>query len=96
MSNELSTPYAYPRIFWDTDVSKLDYTRHAPFIIERVFERGDVQDIRFCRRYYGDALISGILLSARNLSIKRIYLAAAIIDKPVESFKCYTQRHWTM
>ncbi len=45
-------PYHYKRIFWDIDPEKLDYKLRANFIIERVFERGDVEDIRQCRRYY--------------------------------------------
>ncbi|WP_439651985.1 DUF6922 domain-containing protein [Membranihabitans maritimus] len=30
-----------------------DIDEKASFVIERVFERGDVEDIRQCRRYYG-------------------------------------------
>jgi hypothetical protein len=33
---------------------QIDYDAQANFVIERVFERGDVEDIRQCRRYYGD------------------------------------------
>ena len=39
------------RIFWDVDFAKLDFDAKANFVIERVFERGDVDDIRACRRY---------------------------------------------
>lgn len=38
-------------MFWDVDFEKLDYDRYANFVIERVFERGDIEDIRQCRRY---------------------------------------------
>ena len=34
------------RIFWDVDFENLDYDKKARFVIERVFERGDVPDIR--------------------------------------------------
>ena len=40
-------------IFWDVAFEKIDYEAKANFVIERVFERGDVEDIRNCRRYYG-------------------------------------------
>jgi hypothetical protein len=33
------------RIFWDVDFDALDYDGRAEFVIERVFERGDVGDI---------------------------------------------------
>lgn len=53
-----NAPFFYPRIFWDIDVEKLDYEAKFSFIIERVFERGDVEDIRRC-------LNTGFILPAR-------------------------------
>jgi hypothetical protein len=47
-------PVFNKRIFWDVNFEALDYNLRANFVIERVFERGDVEDIRQCRRYYGD------------------------------------------
>ena len=47
------------------DFDKLDYDKKDSFIIERVFERGDVEDIRQCRRYYGDERIRVVLTKAK-------------------------------
>jgi len=80
------------RIFWDVDFDKLDYERYADFVIERVFERGDVDDIRQCRRYYGDEKVADALLNAKCLMEKAIYLASAVINRPVEDFRCYKLR----
>ena len=80
------------RIFWDVDFDKIDYDLRAAFVIERVFERGDVQDIRNCRRYYGDDKVREVLLNAKFLPLTRIYLASAVIDRPIEDFRCYTLR----
>ena len=80
------------RIFWDVDFEKLDYDGKVSFIIERVFERGDVDDIRQCRRYYGDEKIRSALLNAKYLSLGRIYLASAIIEEPLNAFRCYKLR----
>jgi hypothetical protein len=85
-------PVSNNHIFWDVNAAMLDYDGKANFIIERVFERGDVSDIRQCRRYYGDELISQILLNAKYLPERRLRLAAAVIDKPVTEFRCYTLR----
>lgn len=85
-------PIFEKRIFWDVDFAKLDYDAKANFVIERVFERGDVQDIRNCRRYYGDEKISQVLLNAKFLPETRMYLAAAVIDKPITEFRCYKLR----
>ena len=85
-------PVFHKRIFWDVDFENLDYDKNANFIIERVFERGDVPDIRNCRRYYGDDKVTTALLNAKFLPETRIYLAAAVIDRPLEDFRCYKLR----
>jgi hypothetical protein len=80
------------RIFWDVHFEKLDYDTRASFVIERVFERGDVEDIRQCRRYYGDEKVREVLLRAKFLPLPSLYLASAVIDRPLEDFRCYTFR----
>ena len=92
METEKSKPLFDKRIFWDVDFEKLDYQGKASFIIERVFDRGDVEDIRQCRRYYGDEKIKEVLLNAKFLSLGRIYLASAVIEEPLNAFRCYKLR----
>lgn len=77
------------KLFWDTDISKLDLNNNADYIVTRIFERGDVEDIRNCRRHYGDEVISKILQDARFLSEQTLYLAAAIFKKDITDFRCY-------
>jgi len=85
-------PVFNKRIFWDVDFEKLDYDAKAAFVIERVFERGDVEDIRNCRRYYGDEKVTEALLNAKFLPETTLYLASAVINKPIKEFRCYTLR----
>ena len=92
MQSSTNNPVFNRRIFWDVDFDKLDYNGKASFIIERVFERGDVEDIRNCRRYYGDDKIKQVLLTAKFLPLTRIYLASAVINEPLEAFRCYKLR----
>ncbi len=87
---EKPKPIFEKRIFWDVNFENLDYDAKAAFVIERVFERGDVEDIRQCRRYYGDEKITSVLLQAKYLPKRRLYLASAVINKPIEAFRCYT------
>ena len=89
MKPDSKKPVFNKRIFWDVNFEKLDYDAKASFIIERVFERGDVSDIRNCRRYYGDEKVSEVLLNAKYLPERRLHLASAVIDKPVTQFRCY-------
>ncbi len=80
------------RIFWDVNMEAMDMDAKASFVIERVFERGDVDDIRSCRRYYGDERVTEVLLNAKFLPLDTTYFASAIFDKPLQDFRCYTLR----
>jgi hypothetical protein len=88
----MENPVFERRIFWDVDFDAIDYQKDYKFVITRVFDRGDVQDIRNCRRYYGDEKITDVLLNTRFLSEVRTYLAAAVIDRPLTDFRCYRLR----
>lgn len=85
-------PFLDKSIFWDVDFSTLDYDKYSNWIIVRVFERGDVSDIRECFRYYGDDKISEALLNAKYINANRLHLASVAINKPIQDFRCYTQR----
>ena len=89
---EKKSPVFNRRIFWDVDFDKIDYDAKANFVIERVFERGDVDDIRQCRRYYGDEKVTTALLKAKYLSLHTIYLAAAVTGRELNEFRCYILR----
>jgi len=85
-------PVFQKQIFWDVDFEKLDYDAKADFVIARVFERGDIEDFRQCRRYYGDTKIETVILDVSFLPYHRIYLAAAVINHEVSELKCYKLR----
>ena len=85
-------PIFNKRIFWDVVFDNIDYDAKTNFVIERVFERGDVEDIRNCRRYYGDEKITTALLNAKFLPEMSMYLASAVINRPLKDFRCYALR----
>ena len=85
-------PVFNKRIFWDVAFENIDYDKKANFVIVRVFERGDVEDIRNCRRYYGDEKVAEALLNAKFLPETTMYLASAVINKPLKDFRCYELR----
>lgn len=95
----MSKPVFDKRIFWDVDFEKIDYDKRANFVIERVFERGDVEDIRQCRRYYGDEKVREALTSAKWLRKETIYLAMAVLKNKLTDYRCYmlaqlNPQHW--
>ncbi|MBP6392426.1 MAG: hypothetical protein KA352_16155 [Flavobacteriales bacterium] len=85
-------PQLSRRLFWDVDYDAMDHDAKASFVIERVFERGDVEDIRQCRRYYGDEHVINALLHAKSLPLATLHFVSAIFDKPLEAFRCFTLR----
>ena len=89
---EKPKPIFEKRIFWDVNFEQIDYDDKANFVIERVFERGDVEDIRQCRRYYGDEKVTEALLKAKYLPLHTNYFVSAIFNIPIEDFRCYTLR----
>ena len=90
--NKKAEPKFGIRIFWDVNFEQIDYDAKANFVIGRVFERGDVEDIRQCRRYYGDEKVTEVLLNAKFLPEHRMHLASAVICKPLNEFRCYILR----
>ncbi|MBP6611369.1 MAG: hypothetical protein KA206_09820 [Paludibacter sp.] len=80
------------RIFWDVNFEKLDMDAKADFVIARVFERGDIEDIRQCRRYYGDEKIEKVILNVKFLPEHRMQLAAVLINHNLTELKCYINR----
>jgi hypothetical protein len=87
-----SKPYFNARIFWDTKPESLDFNINASSIIERVFSRGDVEDIRYCRRYYGNEKCREVLIEAKDLNIDRLHLISALFNIQREEFRCYKNR----
>jgi hypothetical protein len=90
--NEKQKPVFNKRIFWDVNFDQIDYDAKANFVIERVFERGDVEDIRQCRWYYGDEKVTEVLQNAKYLPEHRIHLASAVTGKSLNEFRCYILR----
>ena|ERR1700744_3614765 len=89
MLSNANIPQFNKRIFWDVNFEALDYNEKAAFIIERVFERGDVPDIRACRRYYGDPKIKEVLTNAKWLPLTTIYMACAVLNNELTDYRCY-------
>ena len=63
-SMQKQKPIFDKRIFWDVDFNTIDYDKHPNWIIVRVFERGDIADIKQLRRYYGDRIIKNAVKKA--------------------------------
>lgn len=52
-------------LFWDTDISKIDWKKQQKAVIQRVFERGNEEEKKEVRRYYGKEQIRAVTGSTR-------------------------------
>jgi hypothetical protein len=85
-------PQLQKRIFWDVDFENINYDESPRFVIERVFERGDVQDIREVRRYYGDEVVQSSLTKAKWLRYDIFVFCKNLFGLKPEDFRCYTSK----
>jgi plasmid maintenance system antidote protein VapI len=52
-SSQNNTPSFRSALFWDTDMSKIDWKKQYKAVIKRVFERGNEEEKLQALRYYG-------------------------------------------
>jgi hypothetical protein len=86
-------------LFWDTDPSTLDYEKNARWLIERVYSRGRMSDVRKIQAYYGDERILKEMLETRYLDPQMLNFFSVVYDTPKEEFRCYKLQqlnpgHW--
>lgn len=54
-------PNIPPVIFWDVDMSKIDWEKRAEYVIKRVYERGNQAERNEIDRYYGVEKVNEVL-----------------------------------
>lgn len=54
-------------IFWDTKIENIDFKAHSRYVINRVLERGNEEEIQEVIRFYGrEAILDNIKLNAKT------------------------------
>ncbi len=76
-------------LFWDTDISQIDYDKNARHIIERVLQRGMLSDWFEIKNYYGLDRIKNEILQIRYLDKVSLNFCSKYFQIPKEQFKCY-------
>ena len=54
-------------LFWDTDVNKIDTQKNARYIIERIFEFGRDDEVRWLWNFYDKSLLKEVADKSRSL-----------------------------
>jgi len=68
--------------FWDADLDKLNEQTDADYIIRRVFELGDIEEIGLVHGWFGKDCCRKALVSAEYLREAAIIQAMVFLDIP--------------
>lgn len=81
-----------PRLFWDVDPETINERTHARYIIQRVLERGSLEDLKSTIAHY---TMEGMIAEAqqiRSLDPVTLAFAACIGNVKEDTFRCYTSK----
>ena len=82
-------------LFWDIDLNSLDTNKHTRFIIQRVIQRGSLDDWTEIKGYYGLDLIKREILLMRTLDPKTLNFFSIYFDISKEKFRCFSTQQST-
>ena len=85
----MDKPILSKQAFWDVDMEKIDYQKNARHVIEKVFERGTLDDIIAVLNFYKEEKVRNVLLNARYLMNNTISFASALFGLKLDDFRCY-------
>jgi hypothetical protein len=85
----MDKPVLSKQAFWDVDMDTIDYEKNAGHVIQKVFDRGTIDDIISILNFYSDKKIKDALLNARYLMNSTMSFACALFGLKLEDFRCY-------
>ena len=81
-----------PNLFWDANPAELDFVRHKKYVVQRVLERGTLDDIRHVFALYGFDDVVATSKTLRSMEPKAFAFIVNLSGQPKEKFRCYTLR----
>ena len=95
----MDKPVLSKQAFWDVDMDKIDYEKNARHVVEKVIERGKIEDFNNLLRFYGLKRVKELALQALWLSDVSISFCCTIFKVKPTDFKCYEKKqlnraHW--
>ena len=80
------------RLFWDVPIESIEESVHKRFVVQRVLERGGLEDIRQLISHYSLSVVAEEAREIRSLDSVTLAFASCLINEPEENFKCYNLR----
>lgn len=80
--------------FWEVAFDKLDADKHKDFIITKVLNHGNWEDVLSVMVHYGKDTVRKCLINADYLQEHAIDLARWLVDVKPSELKCYTKKQY--
>lgn len=91
-----SLPLEFQSFFWDIDAAKLDPSKHAPYVINRLLDKGNVEAVRWVRQSFPEELIIETVKTRRDFSPWTAVFWARFYDIPREEVRCLQEPYLTL
>ena len=79
-------------LFWDADPLEVDVVKHRKYVVQRVLERGTLDDMRHLFALYGFDNVVDVSKTLRSMEPKAFSFIVNLSGQPRESFRCYILR----
>jgi len=76
-------------LFWDTDLKSLDFKNNARFVIQRVIQKGSINDWRTIKAFYGLEFIKKEIIQIRDLDPLTLNFFSTYFNIDKKDFRCY-------
>jgi hypothetical protein len=85
----------YRHLFWEYNMSEFDWHAMQKLVVQRVIERGGMNDFYAAIRLYGGLdKFKEIIKKIRYLSDRNISFISIVFDLKKEELLCYTRKQW--
>jgi hypothetical protein len=91
-TNDKTAEIFSSRCFWDRDRSKLNLEESKNYIITRVVDTGNIEDIKTLFDYYGWNTIKEEVVKIRYMNNKTFNWLSSLLEINPKDFRCYNNR----
>lgn len=72
-------------LFWEYDMKKFDFDKSYFIVIERVIERGTIQQWQLVQRYYGKEKILEVVRNSKQLTKRDKHFAELFVNSSLHA-----------
>lgn len=78
-----------PDLFWDVDIATVNLQKHKVSVIERITQRGRLEEFQAMLEYFGKDTVKDVLINVRFLDKVTLSFCSTYFNVPISKFRCY-------